>query len=701
MEYADKATENRLVMAVKEAAARIDYNSCEDPEGVLAECLMKQGLGQKFAKTATAALNKSYSVYYLTNHTDEDRDKDFPLLDDTKVKMKMVSESEPLKINEKPSEHEATITVSHLSLPKSASVKPERTRKQFSSREEYVKHLVDAMDKAASCYDNYRRDTDAALEYFFEMSKRASDHKDSHDLYTVDALYKQDIPVVTDILNCIGHTKKASDNKAMLGKGIMEFKPIVQDNATSREIVGLAKMAMAIAHAQDEVEFLQKESKELMECLDSVVSAFDNDVFSGRMDKKAANDEVTVGDAITNLGGTLGGGLAGAILGPVAAVPSAVSSVAGMADQTAKQLDAVTDRESYSQALDADFIKEQKRMNDLDAWAEVASDPMLARYTITELYPVTMKILHNYQGLSRPDSTARLIDLVAQAKAQGDRFGTAFHAAEIKNMSELAKARGNMLGDSVAERLRSAVSGDVGLTERVDMNAQLNMLKGLSEAAAQTGQAAGRLGENFVQGTIKSIKQQFDPEYRKKKLDREFQKAINKYRKSHMDEEVEEAQAQQKYKADKTKRDREQWYEARKDEQRRTAEAEATKEQREEAKKEVAKALAGDAKALALLAADKNAENTLINAWINDPELVTDPKNRELIMAIPQAAKSPELVKEYAKHNPLRAYMINHPKEFGNLFSRDVALGALEQDPIRNTVNAARSMYEQGAAKKK
>ena len=94
--YADKATEQKLVSAIKEAAQRIDYSSTPDPEAVLAECLTKQGLSDGFAKTAATALNKSYSVYYMSTHGDDTRGNDHPLLDGEKVKMHMCKESTPV-----------------------------------------------------------------------------------------------------------------------------------------------------------------------------------------------------------------------------------------------------------------------------------------------------------------------------------------------------------------------------------------------------------------------------------------------------------------------------------------------------------------------------------------------------------------------------------------------------------------------------
>ena len=94
--YADKATEQKLVQAINEASMRIDYSSTDDPEAILAECLTSRGLSEGFAKTAANALNKSYSVYYMSTHDDSTRGNDHPLLDSDKVKLHMCKESTPV-----------------------------------------------------------------------------------------------------------------------------------------------------------------------------------------------------------------------------------------------------------------------------------------------------------------------------------------------------------------------------------------------------------------------------------------------------------------------------------------------------------------------------------------------------------------------------------------------------------------------------
>ena len=646
MKYADRGTEGRLVAAVKEAAARIDYNECKDPEGVLAECLHKQGLGEGFAKSATDALNKSYSVHYLSTHTDEDRDKDFPLLDSEKVKVRLAGESVPLTLKEKPCSAEGSITVTHMTMPKAASEeKKDRGRTEFKTTDEYLEFLTRAMSKAASAYDNFRIQTDLAYEQFHSMLKEASDHKDTHDQYTVEALYKQNIPAVTAVLNKIGHhQKEASAGDPMMGTAKKETTPVVPDNNTSREILGIVKSAFTVDFAQEESEFLQKTSSEMADCLKHLIDCRTSEVFS----KHAKDDDDDDGLYKAVRGGV--GAAAGLYGMPLVMGATAVGNLASLADQTAEQIESTKEPISYSRVLDADFIKEQKRMNDLEAWAEVAADPMLARYPIHELYPVTMKILSNYQNLSRPDATSRLIDYVAQAKSQGDRLGTAFHAAELKNLAELAKARGTSLGDSMAEAMRSRVQGAVDVTPYVSpMRAQESMFaelgstipKALEAGSTALGDAAKYLTDKITRDPAKEIQKQLTNESNRAKLEKIVQERENR----------------EKAKATKTM-----------DAENRT--------KQHEADMRLAELAVRDRDIRALLGNKENA-GVLRAAANADMDLVTDKRTRDVILSVPRLVLYPDVAKKVGEVPFLYDEARKHPEKYNDVLSRD------DSDPLK------------------
>ena len=447
--YADQVTEQKLVNAIKEAAQRIDYASPEDPEAILADCLMKKGLHDGFAKTAANALNKSYSVYYMSTHDDTDRDADHRLLDGEKVRVHMAKEDVPAcPHTSKPVESPTIVEVKRITpVSKSASAnKQEYTPRTFKSDVEYLDWLSNGLCKFASAFDQFYADTCMATENIYGRHKQAREM--NMDDYTVQCIMSHNHRDTNELLETLGHTKKQS-KVAMFGTGkVQELPRIIPDNDTSATIFALVRDAGIIKTAHNSVNYMLKEAGELKDCLVSLIDMYEQKCLT----KQAARgDEGVTGQIGAGIGASVS-----AISGAIGGIPGALMNIQENARMMAQDnMEGV----SENKVLDAELLKRDRKLKNLEAWTEVAADRDLARYPLTDLFEVTQKLIKANPQFERPDSAPMLIDTVKQVMSQGGQIGLAMHGATAKTLSDLAKARGGSITGNSLYDIRSAITG--------------------------------------------------------------------------------------------------------------------------------------------------------------------------------------------------------------------------------------------------
>lgn len=489
--YADQATEQKLVQAIKEAAQRIDYSSPEDPEAILADCLMKKGLHDGFAKTAANAINKSYSVYYMSTHDDTDRDADHRLLDGDKVKMHMTKEDVPAcPHTSKPVESPVIVEVKRITpVSKAASEKKdEYTPRTFKSDVEYLDWLSNGLCKFASAFDQFYADTCMATERIYGRHKQAREM--DMDDYTVQCIMSHNHRDTNELLETLGHTKK-NTKVAMFGTGkVQELPRIIPDNETSATIFSLVRDAGIIKTAHNSVNYMLKEAGELRDALVDLIQVYESKCLS----KSAAKGD----EGWTGQVGTAAGAVTAAAAGAVGGVPGALMNISENARMMAQDnMEGVSD----NKVLDAELLKRDRKLKNLEAWTEVAADRDLARYPLTDLFEVTQKLLKANPQFERPDAAPMLIDTVKQVMSQGGQIGLAMHGATAKTLSDLAKARGGSVTGNSLYDIRSAITGKQDMAEYRDISKLF--MQQLSDAGESLAKGAPGIVKSITEQAIK------------------------------------------------------------------------------------------------------------------------------------------------------------------------------------------------------
>ena len=550
--YADQATEQKLVQAIKEAAQRIDYASPDDPEAILADCLMKRGLHEGFAKTAANAINKSYSVYYMSTHDDSDRDADHRLLDGDKVKVHMCKEDIPAcPHTSKPVEPPVIVSVKRMStIGKAASEnKKEYTPRQFRSDVEYLDWLSNGLYKFACAFDTFYADTKQATENIYGRHKQAREM--NMDDYTVQCIMSHNHRDTNELLNTLGYTKKQS-KVAMFGTGkVQELPRIIPDNNTSATIFSLVRDAGIIKTAHNSVNYMLKEASELKDCLNELINTYEKKCITKSAASPAdTGPKFSIPEAISTGTATVPAVIAGSFGGLTGGLTNILENAANAASSDTQSV-------ASSSVLDTELLKEDRRVKNLEAWAEVAADPDLARYPITDLFEVTQKLIKANPQFERPDAAPMLVDTVKQVMSQGGAIGLAMHGATAKTLSDIAKARGSNITGNDLYGIRSTITGtkeqgkffniaDLFKSNATEMEKSLqqvpSLVKGVNLAALngiQTGidkvrnMETNKLKKEYEKLQLKDNIRKFQEAEQKRLDDKDYNEELDSLRKQH------------------------------------------------------------------------------------------------------------------------------------------------------------------------
>lgn len=520
--YADKATEQKLVTAIKEAAKRIDYSSTEDPEAILAECLMKQDLSDGFAKTAATALNKSYAVYYMSTHDDESRGNDHRLLDGDKVKVHMCKESTPVCPHTgAQTEDTPVVTVKRVStVQKAASLRrsdPDSAR-QFKSYSDYIDWLQSGLDKVAREQDTAAANITVSLERLYNLYKEASNR--DWDDYTVQCMYRQGNVDINHMLDAIGCSFK--DEKPMFGTSKQaSVTPIVPHNETSVTLYGLADIACDLYKSINKVAGVYYDHLEMDRMVKDMRRTYDKACLMGKV---AADNGTSIGATVVDGVGAIPAFYTGTFGGAVGGLRNIVENSMAMKELNRKSYD-------DNEVIDPQLMTESRRIRILEAMSDVMADPELARYPITDLFRASNKLIKANPEFERPDNYQRLIDSVNQVMSQGGRVGIALDSSIAKTLSDISKGRSNITGNVIAD-IRSGITGarsakDSAGFSSIFADTLQNAAESAQSGAKSIADTAGNLAnkgldyfKDWNKRKLERMKRKVDLEKTKKELDK-------------------------------------------------------------------------------------------------------------------------------------------------------------------------------------
>lgn len=520
--YADKATEQKLVTAIKEAAKRIDYSSTEDPEAILAECLMKQDLSDGFAKTAATALNKSYAVYYMSTHDDDSRGNDHRLLDGDKVKVYMCKESTPVCPHTgEQTEDTPVVTVKRINtVQKAASLRrsdPDSAR-QFKSYSDYIDWLQSGLDKVAREQDAEAASITVSLERLYSLHKEASNR--DWDDYTVQCMYRQGNVDINNMLDAIGCSFK--DERPMFGTSKQaSATPIVPHNDTSVTLYGLADIACGLYKRINKVAGVYYDHLEMDRMVKDMRKTYDKACLMGKV---AVDNRTSTGSALVDGVGAIPAFYTGTFGGAVGGMRNIVENSLAMKELNRKSYD-------DNEVIDPQLMTESRRLRILEAMSDVMADPDLARYPITDLFRASNKLIKANPEFERPDNYQRLIDSVNQVMSQGGRVGVALDSAIAKTLSDISKGRSNITGNVIAD-IRSGITGTRAAKDSAGFSAIFSDtlqnaaesaksgVKGIADAAGNLANAGLEYVKDWNKRKLERIKRTVDLEKTKKELEK-------------------------------------------------------------------------------------------------------------------------------------------------------------------------------------
>lgn len=449
---ADHTTEGRMVSAVKAAAARITSGQAANLNQELATQLTNFNVPAGFAKEAACAANKGMSTAYLASHPDCEKPLDFELFDPEVVESLMsngVSQETP----QKGSSVHASITITPAAtIEKKASAEPE----QFQDNES-----IGSLYKKANCA--FDRIGHALEECRYEIAKM--DHQ-----YT----------------EALGYIKKtASYHQPELQYAIDVYGSALDGVLEDCGFQGLEKAAGIPVPVQDEPPFVRMvkraallrllrdtamdHNRDVMESLDPLVKtaqSLDSFLDADTMVKLATSPGI---DAAAHLGTMAMGIPLGSLQGLVEGVSSGINNGIHMAQ--------VGDKQDFSvdKVLDAEFLKQDRKIDRMRAWADVLADKSLAGYPADQLHKVLNRVMAVDPSMESPRNLELLKAHVRRALAQNDELSTADMAALLTTLGR----RGQ-----IPQHIYSGITGSASRPEYVSL---------LQDASKPTGAIAGGL----------------------------------------------------------------------------------------------------------------------------------------------------------------------------------------------------------------
>lgn len=421
--------ERHLTNAIENAAVLAKNDSSRDRNKLLADELKKEGVDSRFAKVASCAFNKRFTVMHFKETPDEHKAEPFELTDGDKVQELMTGDSlEKAASVEVPFE----ISVSMPAMEKAASAAPERKPWEDTvSYDQLVRHVENVMTKqAAAIYEVLQKQRDVEQEaglladeladYFvknasadYEFSSLVNHYGDRFQ----NAMQNK-LPEETD-------WSRSADDAVLFGKPVFDkvAKLIEKYEASENLKFALEKYGEGLT------EFCKSAG-----VLGNVITKLEAGLLKSAAPSvgvELAKESIPLAGAVTQVGIGAGDSLLNGIYNTTGnAISNAYAMYqAGNAAHMAPH-----------EILDADFLTKDRYRDRLLGWSDMTADSQFSMYPAEQVFLATQKAMDMDTTLERPDKREVLRAYVAQLLAQNNRLSTADISALAQTLRGLADA---------------------------------------------------------------------------------------------------------------------------------------------------------------------------------------------------------------------------------------------------------------------
>ena len=413
--------ELHMTRAIEKAASLAAADDTKDRNQLLADCILKNDVDSRFAKTAAMAFNKRLTVLKFQQTPDEKRPDTFALSDPDTVFAKMGGVEQQEKTASARTDYgEFNIGLAKPQMQKTASEKKSYTKPLYEERvtfEQLGKHVYSMMQKQAAALPHMRHAVEDARMRLAMTKQAAADalNKLSDFEYSlINAAYGEPLENVLK-----GRLKERTFSKqARLAK---------PSNSLTRQ---LDKMLA------DETEYVFQHNQ-----------LVDHERGLRELCKSATD----LGEDLVKwaaMGAAHGGAIARGIpaIGLTALQAAETirratndSLAAGFANASALR-NSVSEGTAPGKFLDADFLVKDRFRDRLLGWSDMSADPLFSMYPSEQVFNATQKAMDIDPSLERPDKREMLRATVGKLLAQNNRLSEADIAAAATTLKSLQGA---------------------------------------------------------------------------------------------------------------------------------------------------------------------------------------------------------------------------------------------------------------------
>lgn len=421
--------ELHMTRAIEKAASLAAADDTKDRNQLLADCLLKNDVDSRFAKTAAMAFNKRLTVLKFQQTPDEKRPDTFALSDPDTVFAKMGGvEQQEKTASAKTDYGEFGIRMAQPQLQKTASEKKPYVKPLYEERttmEQFRTHVYSMLQKQAAALPHMRHaveDARVRLDMAKQAAADALNNLSDFEYSLINAAYGQPLENVL----------KGRLKERMFRKQARLAKPA---NALTRQLDKLL---------EDETEYVFKHNQ-LVEheqgLCELCKSATDlgNDMaryLEPGMRKLAGMTSANIGMITRAIPAT---GLT--VIQGMEAIRRATNDAlaAGFSNASAMR-NSVLNSAAPGEVLDADFLVKDRFRDRLLGWSDMSADPLFSMYPSEQVFNATQKAMDIDPALERPDKREMLRSTVGKLLAQNNRLSEADIAAAATTLKSLQGA---------------------------------------------------------------------------------------------------------------------------------------------------------------------------------------------------------------------------------------------------------------------
>lgn len=413
--------ELHMTRAIEKAASLAAADDTKDRNQLLADCLLKNDVDSRFAKTAAMAFNKRLTVLKFQQTPDEKRPDTFALSDPDTVFAKMGGVEQQEKTASVHTGYgEFNIGLAKPQMQKTASGKKPYAKPLYEERttlEQFRTHVYSMLQKQAAALPHMRHaveDARVRLDMAKQAAADALNKLSDFEYSLINAAYGQPLENVL----------KGRLKERVFSKQARLAKPA---NALTRQLDKLL---------EDESEYVFKHNQ-----------LVEHEQGLAELCKSAAD----LGDDMAKYAGVTGayGGMALRAIPAVGlttiqgleAIRRATNDAmaTGFANASALR-NSVGNSASPGDFLDADFLVKDRFRDRLLGWSDMSADPLFSMYPAEQVFNATQKAMDIDPALERPDKREMLRSTVGKLLAQNNRLSEADIAAAATTLKSLQGA---------------------------------------------------------------------------------------------------------------------------------------------------------------------------------------------------------------------------------------------------------------------